>query len=203
MRMEFILQSERNVDYLDNSAIVNYNDQNIRELLQVLFQEGQSDIEKIQIAFQYVRDEIAHSMDIQGERVTYIASEVLKYKQGICYAKANLLAALLRSQGIPTGFCYQRLMRGSSNEDDYVVHALNAVYLKAFDKWVRIDARGNKNGVDAQFLISEEKVAYDVNETLGEVDYPMIYVAPVNSTISILKEFTNAMEMIPYLPKEI
>ncbi len=199
--MDFVLQSEREIDYLEASSVVNYTNPSIQKLLQVLFQEGQSDLEKIEIAFQYVRDEIAHSMDIQGERVTYIASDVLKYKQGICYAKANLLAALLRSQGIPTGFCYQRLMRDSSNENDYVVHALNAVYLKAFDKWVRIDARGNKNGVDAQFLISEEKVAYDINEALGEVDYPMIYVAPISSTISILKEFTNAMEMIPYLPK--
>lgn len=201
--MDFVLQSERELDYLEDSAIVNYTNPSIQELLQVLFQEGQSDIEKIEIAFQYVRDEIAHSLDIQGERVTYIASDVLKYKQGICYAKANLLAALLRSQGIPTGFCYQRLMRGNSNEKDYVIHALNAVYLKDFAKWTRIDARGNKEGVNAQFSINEEKVAYVVNEALGEIYYPMIYAVPVDTTIAVLKKITNAMELLPYLPKEI
>lgn len=31
------------------------------------------------------------------------ASDVLKYKIGICHAKSNLLASLLRSQNIPTG----------------------------------------------------------------------------------------------------
>lgn len=70
------------------------------------FYEGQSEIEKAKTAFEFVRDEISHSWDIQSTIVTCKASEVLQYS----YAKANLLAALLRSQGIPTGFCYQRLM---------------------------------------------------------------------------------------------
>lgn len=46
----------------------------------------------------------------KDKRVTCSASDVLQHRSGICYAKSNLLAALLRKEGIPTRFCYQRLI---------------------------------------------------------------------------------------------
>ena len=97
------------------------------------------------------------SWDIQSSRVTCKASDVLYYKEGICYAKANLLAALLRSQGIPTGFCYQRLMLFDTPDKGYCIHALNAVYLASINRWIRLDARGNKPGVKAEFSILHEQ----------------------------------------------
>jgi hypothetical protein len=45
-----------------------------------LFHEEQSEIEKAKIAFEFVRDEIYHSWDIQNTRVTCKASEVLNYQ---------------------------------------------------------------------------------------------------------------------------
>lgn len=134
-------------------------------------------------------------MDIKGTRVTCKASDVLKYKEGICYAKSNLLAALLRSQGIPTGFCYQRLMLFDTPEKGYSLHALNAVYLKSVEKWIRIDARGNKTGVDAQFSLDQEKLAFSVNEKFDEKDYPVIFKKPNIKTITVLKENTDIVEM--------
>ena len=100
----------------------------------------------ILIAFEYVRDEISHSWDIQSEKVTRTASEVLKYKEGMCYAKSMLLCALLRSQGIPPGFCYQKLTLGDTPETGYCIHALNVVFISTINNWIRIDARGNTNG---------------------------------------------------------
>lgn len=64
--------------------------------------------------FEFVRDEIRHSWDYRLDPVTCRASDVLEYGTGHCYAKSHLLAALLRANAIPAGFCYQRLLRGGS-----------------------------------------------------------------------------------------
>lgn len=193
--MELKLQSENMAHYLQESDEVDFSNPSIQALIGELFCSQQSEVEKVQTAFHYVRDKIAHSKDIAGEIVTCSASEVLQHQQGICYAKSNLLAALLRSQGIPTGFCYQRLMLFDTPEKGYCIHALNAVFIASLNKWVRIDARGNKKGVDAQFFIEKEQLAFSVNERLDEVDYPTIFTAPNERTIAVLKEATNAMEM--------
>ncbi|CAJ1493055.1 hypothetical protein MU0083_000116 [[Mycobacterium] kokjensenii] len=75
--------------------------------------------------------------------------------------------------GIPAGLCYQRLVDG----DGHVLHGLVAVYLDG--AWHRQDARGNKDGVDAQFCLGTERLARPVDESLGEIDYPQLYVSPV------------------------
>src|SRR5216683_783179 len=71
--------------------------------------QGMRDAEAAELVFRFVRDEVAHSCDVQARRVTRTASDVLAYREGICYAKSHLAAALLRAAGIPSGICYQRL----------------------------------------------------------------------------------------------
>lgn len=202
--MNMICKSENINDYLLEINEVNYSHPKIKEKVSELFHEYQSDIEKAKVAFEFVRDEISHSWDIQSKRVTCYASEVLQLKEGICYAKSHLLASLLRSQGIPAGFCYQRLMLFDTPEKGYCIHALNAIFLKSINKWIRIDARGNKEGVNAQFSIEEERLAFTVNEELGEKDYPIIYSKPHPKTLIVLEEHTDALEMYKhYLPESL
>lgn len=190
-----ICESEKLEDYLRELSVVNYSHPLINEKIEELFTTSQTEVEKAKVAFEFVRDEISHSWDIQGRRVTCLASDVLAYKEGICYAKSNLLASLLRSQGIPTGFCYQRLMLFDTPEKGYCIHALNAVFLKTLNKWIRLDARGNKKGINAQFLLKEEKLAFFVDEKNNEKDYPMIYTEPHPKTINVLEKHTNVVEM--------
>src|SRR5699024_1884419 len=86
-------------------------------------------------------------------------------------------------------------------EKGYCIHALNAVFLKTLNKWIRLDTCGNKEGIDAQFSIDEEKLAFTVQEELDEKDDPIIYVKPHPKTISTLEQHTNAIEMYKhYLP---
>ncbi|MFA9558378.1 transglutaminase family protein [Evansella sp. AB-rgal1] len=199
-----ICESEKLDDYLIELVEVNYSHPKIKAKVDELFNPSQTEIEKAKVAFEFVRDEISHSWDIQGKRVTCKATDVLQYKEGICYAKSNLLASLLRSQGIPTGFCYQRLMLFDTPEKGYSLHALNAVYLKSLNKWIRLDARGNKTGVDAQFSIDGEKLAFSVNEKFDEKDYSVIFVKPNLKTIVVLNEHTDALEMYKqHLPESI
>jgi transglutaminase-like putative cysteine protease len=202
--MELIPESTNLMDYLEELDVVNFSHPLIQKKINELFHEGQSEIEKAKIAFEFVRDEISHSWDIQSTRVTCKASEVLKYKEGICYAKANLLAALLRSQGIPTGFCYQRLMIFDTPDKGYSLHALNGVFLSSLNRWIRLDARGNKPGVQAEFSIDKEILAFPIQEEFGEKDFPIIYTKPNPKTISVLEEHTDALEMYKYyLPENL
>lgn len=202
--MKFICESDNLDDYLLELNEVNYSDPIIKRKADELFKPDQTEIEKAKTAFEFVRDEISHSWDIQSERVTCNASEVLNFKEGICYAKSHLLASLLRSQGIPTGFCYQRLMLFDTPDKGYCIHALNAIFFKSLNKWIRVDARGNKKGIDAQFSIEEEKLAFPINEELDEKDYPIVYAKPHPKTVDVLEEHTNALEMyINHLPDSL
>jgi len=89
-------------------------------------------------------------------------------------------------------------------EKGYCVHALNAVFIESINKWIRLDTRGNKPGIDAQFSIDEEKLAFTIQEELDEKDYLTIYVKPHHKTISTLKNHTNALEMYKYhLPESL
>lgn len=202
--MKMICESEKLNDYLLELKEIDYSNPIIKATVDELFNSSQTEVEKTQIAFEFVRDKIAHSWDIQSKRVTCNASEVLNYKEGICYAKSHLLAALLRSQGIPTGFCYQRLMLFDTPEKGYCIHALNAVYFHSFNKWVRLDARGNKKDMDAQFSINEEKLAFHVQKEFDEKDYPFIFVKPHPKTIAVLKEHTDILETYKFhLPESL
>ncbi len=132
------------------------------------------------------------------------ASEVLYYGEGLCYAKSHLLAALLRAQGIPTGFCYQRLAAGATPEMGYNLHGLNAVFLPSEAKWIRLDARGNKPGVQAEFSTSEERLAYIVRPELGEIDYPTIYTQPHPKVVKALREHSNCLHLCEhFLPDQL
>ena len=202
--MQLICESDDLNEYLAELNVVDYSNPVIQEKISELFNPSQTEVEKVKIAFEFVRDEIFHSWDIQGTQVTCNASEVLSVGEGICYAKSNLLAALLRSEGIPTGFCYQRLMLFDTPEKGYCIHALNAVFLESINKWIRLDARGNKPGIDAQFSIDEEKLAFTIQKERDEKDYPIIYVEPHHKTISTLEAYTNALEMYKYhLPETL
>jgi len=201
--MNFVCETPVLADYLAESEIVDYFHPTIQEKVRELKAFSGSVVDRVRRTFEFVRDEIHHSWDLQSTRVTLSASEVLQYREGICYAKSHLLAALLRAQGIPTGFCYQRLTLGSSPESGYCVHALNAVFLEP-GKWIRLDARGNKPGVQAEFSLHGEKLAFSPRKEMGEFDYPMIYAKPHPKTVNPLKENRNALEMYQFhLPTDL
>jgi len=150
-------------DYLKEDEIINFSDLKIQELAHKLSQNCEDEEEIVKNCFEYVRDEIQHSGDYKKSPTTCNASDVLQYKTGWCYAKSHLLAALLRANKIPTAFCYQRLRCGEDKKEIYCLHGLNAVYLKKYG-WYKIDPRGNKKEVDAQFCPPFEKLAFDLGE---------------------------------------
>lgn len=147
--------------------------------------------------FEFVRDEIQHSWDYRRNPVTCKASDVLRSGTGWCYAKSHLLAALLRANGIPAGLCYQRLAVEEIGPP-FSLHGLNAVYLKRFG-WYRIDSRGNKPGVAAEFTPPIEKLAFPILNA-GEQDLPGIRHAPMPSVIRALTENKTVDDVHAHLP---
>ncbi len=192
--MNLIAESIVLGDYLNELPVVNFSHESIKIQADMLFTVEITDIEKVKIAYEFVRDEIAQSLDFQSRYVPCRANDVLKFGEGVCFAKANLLAALLRSQGIPTGFCYQRLQI-KGNENKFALHALNAVFIPSLSKWIRLDARGNSVDVKGEFSIEEEILPYKPNELLGEKDYPIIYIKPNVEAMAVLESSTDAHKM--------
>jgi transglutaminase-like putative cysteine protease len=148
------------------------------------------------VCFEWVRDRIAHSGDSKSSVTTCRASEVLEEGTGWCFGKSHLLAALLRANEIPTGFCYQRLCRDDGN--GFTLHGLNAVYLSGTG-WYRIDARGNKPGVDARFCPPEEKLAF-LPMSDGEFDLPEIWPDPLRLVTECLAKFGGWEAVMENLP---
>ena len=96
-------------EYLKEDDVIDYGNEAIAQLADTLFQKSNNELEFIKIVYEFVRDRIAHSADINEDLITCSASEVLNAGHGICFAKSHLLAALLRCKSVPTGFCYKRL----------------------------------------------------------------------------------------------
>ena len=155
------------------------------------------------MAFEYARDRISHSFDLDSKKVTISASEAMACGEGICFAKAHLLAALLRGLDIPAGFCYQRVMRKGTPESGYALHGLNAVYLPSQKRWFRIDPRGNKPGVNSQFTIEYEQLAYPIRTELGEIDYPYVFAEPLKEVISSMQDSEDCHELFFKRPEAL
>ena len=158
--------------YLASTECIDYKHPLVQEKVAELRKTADSSLDYIQRVYEFVRDEIPHSWDIAASVVSRKASDVLRNKTGICWTKSCLLAALLRANDIPSGISYQLLTRADEDDSEgYIIHALNTVYIEELDKWIRLDARGNKENVHAQFSLDEERLAFPIREEYGEIDY--------------------------------
>ena len=189
--------------YLENTYYVDYFTPSVRDLAKELKLQSADDVSLIQLTYEYVRDKIHHSWDVRDKRVTVTASDVLREGVGICWAKANLLAALLRANGIPAGFSYQRLTLGDTVDTGYCIHALNTVYISTLGRWIRLDARGNKDGVNAQFSLDEEILAFHICSE-GEIDYHNNHAEPDQGLMKVLETSSDAIDMyLHHLPDKL
>ena len=191
-------------DCLKNSPYADFSVPSVRETAERLFAEGRNDTEKTRSAYEFVRDRIAHSWDVQNHEISVTAPQVLAARHGICHAKVNLFTALLRFAGIPAGFCYQKLTIWDTPESGFVLHGMVAVWLPEVGRWVRLDVRGNKPGVEARFSLGPEQLAFPVREALGEIDYPLVFPEPLPSVMHAMESYQDCMELYLHgLPAEI
>jgi len=103
---------------------------------------------------------------------------------------------LLRANNIPSGLCYQRLT--ITDKPPFCLHGLNAIFLEEFG-WYRVDARGNKENVDAGFFPPIEQLAFPV-VVKGEADLLEIWAEPRPSIIKLLTQSKTYQEVSNSLP---
>ena len=190
-------------EYLVSDTIVDWLTPAVLQKAQELTKSLPEEVAKTRCLYEWVRDAIPHSSDAGLEIVTCTASEVLHHGTGICFAKSHLLAALLRAVDIPAGFCYQVLRLDPPTDNEPVLHGFNAIYLASLDKWIRVDARGNSNGINAQFSIKEEQLAFAMDPLADEFIYETIFAAPVSSVVNRLKMYDTRSELWQDLPQSL
>jgi len=194
-------------DFLASTDVVDWYHADVRTLAWYLAGGERDSVDVARRCFDWVRDEIRHSVDCGDTRVTCAASEVLAHRTGFCYAKSHLLAALLRANGIPAGFCYQRLSIDGVGPP-FCLHGLCAVLLPAHG-WYRVDARGNRargnqSGVDgpsivAQFTPPHERLAFPI-QFPGEVTLPEIHAEPLPVVVDSLRRYATVADVSKNLP---
>ena len=183
--------------YLASSELINWEHPEVFNKAKQLSHTLNSHHEIAKACFEFVRDEIKHSNDYKLNPITCKASDVLKHKTGYCYAKSHLLAALLRANSIPAGLCYQRLTI-ENDKPPFCLHGLNAVYLSDIG-WYRIDARGNKEGVNADFTPPMEQLAFPIIVE-GEADFREIWSEPLSEVVSTLNRYKTYEDVANNLP---
>ena len=130
--------------YLKEDYYCNFNHPSIKKLAEQVAGQYDTNKEKAVALFYWVRDNILY-------RVSYwqrTASDTLAEREGTCTNKANLLAALLRSQNIPAGYgvmkvygqeylgpiCIPMVRKYINNVS---THVYLGVYLE--NRWVKVD----------------------------------------------------------------
>ncbi|MFJ9243747.1 transglutaminase domain-containing protein [Streptomyces sp. NPDC101776] len=187
--MELIQNTPELSAYLAADEVIDHDHPLVRETAARLAKGAADSYGYARLAFEFVRDEISHSQDSGDPRVAWRASDVLEQGTGICYAKAHALAALLRAEDIPTAFCYQKFD---------VLHGLVAVRFNG--AWHRQDPRGNKPGVDAQFSLDGERLAFVPDPEFNELDYPVLYAEPHSVVLGALKAAPDRPHLWKTLP---
>lgn len=182
--------------YLAATEVIDHHTPAVRRLAVELAGECAYPLAVARRCFEWVRDTIEHSSDFKRNPVTCTASEV-PAGTGYCYAKSHLLAALLRANRIPAGFCYQRLTIHGAGPP-FCLHGLNAVLLPGVD-WYRVDARGNRADVHAEFDPPDEQLAFAV-QFAGEYNFQGIYAEPWPEVVHALRSHATWDALLANLP---
>ena len=82
-----------------------------------------------------------------------------------------------------------------TDRDGYIIHALNTVFISEQNKWIRLDAVGNKENVHAEFSLEEERLAYPIRSQLGEIDYRDNNTDLDERLIHILQESNSILDV--------
>ena len=119
------------------------------------------------------------------------------------YRRLWQMSSELVGAALPAGFCYQVLRLNPPVDNEPVLHGFNALYLASLDRWIRVDARGNTNGINAQFSIRNEQLAFAMDPSADEFIYEAIFAAPVSSVIDRLHMYKTRSELWLDLPQSL
>ncbi|MEM9174348.1 MAG: transglutaminase family protein [Myxococcota bacterium] len=173
--------------YLEDTITIDWQSPGVMEKARAVLEGEESPESRLEALFRFVRDEIPHAFDVQPEKVTCSASQVLREGQGMCYAKSHLLAGMLRYAGYPTGFCYARLA-SENQRSGFVLHGFNAVYWSQSASWLFLDASGRAETPPAAVRYAAPWVLpFEVDPEAGESFVPEIFRRPPKRIVDLLE----------------
>ena len=145
--------------YMTANPIVDFAaDDNVVALAKKLTLTAKTDDEKIKAIYSYVTKNFKYDYNraktVQSGYVPDVDA-VLAANAGICYDYSAVMAAMLRSVGIPTKIN----MGYSKHIAEY--HAWNEVYIKSTDKWITLDTTFDSAYLKAGKAVSMIKSAAD------------------------------------------
>lgn len=184
-------------EYLAATPIVDWEDPDVLALAKELAAGLGDPVEVTRRCFLWVRDNVRHTGDCRLDGVTSSASDVLRHREGLCYAKSHLLAALLRANGIPTGFGYQRLAADAAGTR-FRLHGFNVVHLPGFG-WYRTDPRGNREGVETDFTPPVERLAF-TPRLPGEETFKANWPEPLPVVVEALATSRSGLHLAANMP---
>ncbi len=196
-------ESKNIEDYLKYDSVIDWNNPPIQQKAEEIISDATNEIDKARLIYEWVRDEIPHSNDINTQILTCSATEVLSKGTGMCFSKSHLLAALLRSVKIPSGFCYQVLRNDPPSDNTLVLHGLNGIYISEIQKWLIVDVRGNTRELNAQFSTEKPQLAFSMSESAGEFLYKTIFILPFEHVVKRLKKYKNRNDFGSDIPEPI
>jgi transglutaminase-like putative cysteine protease len=198
MREDSLIIASTTSDYLGADPVVQSDHPRIKAAAKAIAAHCATPLETIKALFEWVRDDVSHSNDAGRPEVTCTSLEVLDALTGACYAKSHLLTALLRSQGIPCGFCYQV---NTDEGFEGTLHGLNALYLQETKNWIRLDPRGNTSGCRSPAVL-------DLSNEDARLAFPelpfldnKIHAAPLPEVVHKLKEHEHRNDLWKDLPQ--
>ncbi|MDC7289164.1 hypothetical protein NXH76_15250 [Blautia schinkii] len=81
--MNIVPYANRVDEYLKHDDVIDYGNEAVEKLADTLFQKAENELAFIKSAYEFVRDNISHSADINEDIITCAASEVLKAGHGL------------------------------------------------------------------------------------------------------------------------
>lgn len=186
------------LEFLESSKYIDWKSDAIIHLASELSKNKTTEEEIVNSCFEFVRDQIKHSLDYKLNPVTCKASDVLREKTGFCFAKSHLLAALLRANNIPTALVYQRIAFGE-NKASFYWHGLNAIFLRKHG-WYRVDPRGLKEGHNSNFSPPNECLPFTPTYE-GELILEKYWAEPSIEITSMLELSPTYLSVMKNLSK--
>lgn len=129
------LDNENSPFLVSNQYVKYENDSETVKKAKELTKEKKEDIDKIDVIYDYIITNIVYdTKKAESVESGYLpeVDEILKSNKGICFDYASIMAAMLRSQSIPT-----KLVTGYSSNLD-VLHAWNEVYTEETG-WIKLN----------------------------------------------------------------
>ncbi len=188
--------------YVEDTITIDWQTPPVMERARALAEGCADDVSKARSVYGFVRDAIAHTADAGRDELPCRASQVLEAGTGIGFSKSHLLAALMRAVGVPAGFCYQ-VLRRAPDEGGTLLYGFNAIYLQSLDRWLALDARGNRPGLEAEFSLDEPVLAVRADPARGEWVYPLIWTRSAAVVVDLLSRNKSLAKIADHIPEEL